>query len=95
MTKIRHVDMRFLDDVFEMQGGYVLDFSDRTFAEFFRSELTININDRKYFQGGTSKAKRLRTFLQMEKEPLVARSCGRSGSTGTQSAVHSMSRTKT
>jgi hypothetical protein len=65
--------MRFLDEVFEMQGGYVLDFSDRTFAEFFDSELSININDQTYFQGGSSKAKRLRTFLQIQKEPVVAR----------------------
>jgi hypothetical protein len=31
--------MRFFDWVFEMQDGYVLDFSDRTFAEFSDSEL--------------------------------------------------------
>jgi hypothetical protein len=73
MTKIRPIDMRFLDEVLEMQSGYVLDFSDRTFAEFFASELSININHQKYFQGGSSKAKRLRTFLQIEKEPVVAR----------------------
>ena len=73
MTKIRPIDMRFFDEVFEMQSGYVLDFSDRTFAEFFDSELSINIDTQKYFQGGSSKAKRLRTFLQIEKEPVVAR----------------------
>jgi len=73
MTKIRPIDMRFFDEVFEMQSGYVLDFSDRTFAEFFDSELSINIDAQKYFQGGSSKAKRLRTFLQTEREPVVAR----------------------
>jgi hypothetical protein len=67
------MDLRFFDEVFEMQSGYVLDFSDRTFAEFFDSELSININADKYFQGGSSKAKRLRTFLQLEKERVVAR----------------------
>jgi hypothetical protein len=73
MTKIRPIDMRLLDEVLEMQSGYVLDFSDRTFAEFFASELSVYINHQKYFQGGSSKAKRLRTFLQIEKEPVVAR----------------------
>jgi hypothetical protein len=73
MTKIKPIDMRLLDEVFEMQSGYVLDFSDRTFAEFFDSELCTNIDEQKYFQGGSSKAKRLRTFLQIEKEPVVAR----------------------
>ena len=73
MTKIRPIDMRFFDEVFEMQSGYVLDFTDRTFAEFFGSELSINIDAQRYFQGGSSKAKRLRTFLLIEKEPVVAR----------------------
>src|SRR3954463_5892157 len=73
MAKIRPIDMRFFDEVFEMQGGYVLDFSDRTFAEFFDSELSININAQTYYQGGSSKAKRLRTFLQIESEPVVGR----------------------
>ena len=37
--KIRAIDMRFLDDLFAMGGGYVLDFTNRTFAEFFEDEL--------------------------------------------------------
>jgi hypothetical protein len=61
---IRTIDMRLLDDLFEMGGGYVLDFSDRTFAAFFAEELGINIDDRRYFVEGTSKAKRLRYFLK-------------------------------
>jgi hypothetical protein len=31
-----------------MAGGYVLDFSDRTFAAFFIEELGINIDDSRY-----------------------------------------------
>lgn len=73
MAKIRAVDMRLLDDVFDMGGGYVLDFSNRTFSEFFASEVGVNIDDHKYFMEGSSKGKRLRAFLQMEPEPLVAR----------------------
>ena len=30
MPNIRALDMTLLDDIFEMGGGYVLDFSDRT-----------------------------------------------------------------
>lgn len=63
-TPIRSVDMRLIDDLFGMGGGYVLDFNDRTFAEFFRDDLNINIDDPKYQIEGTSKAKRLRCFLQ-------------------------------
>ena len=63
-TPIRAVDMRLIDDLFEMGGGYVLDFTDRTFAEFFHDDLGINIDDPKYQTEGTSKAKRLRYFLK-------------------------------
>ena len=35
-ARIRTVDMRVLDKVFGMEDGYVLDFSNRTYAEFFR-----------------------------------------------------------
>ena len=61
---IRTIDMRFIDDLFGMGGGYVLDFSDRTFAEFFAEELGINIDNPRYAAEGTSKAKRLRYFLK-------------------------------
>jgi hypothetical protein len=94
MTKIRPIDIRLLDEVLEMQSGYVLDFSDRTFAEFFASELSININHQKYFQGGSSKAKRLRTFLQIEKEPVVVRALCALWNTAMLSTAPSMSKMK-
>jgi hypothetical protein len=56
--------MRFLDDIFAMGSGYVLDFSNKTFAEFFSEELGINIDDPRYDAEGTSKGKRLRYFLK-------------------------------
>ena len=43
-AKLRTVDMRVLDKVFGMERGYVLDFSNRTFAEFFREELQVDID---------------------------------------------------
>ena len=62
--KIRSIDMRLIDDLFEMGGGYVLNFRNKTFAEFFDEELGINIDDSRYDVEGTSKAKRLRYFLK-------------------------------
>jgi hypothetical protein len=41
----------------------VLDFSDRSFSDFFTSELKVNIDDPKYAASGGSKGKRLRYFL--------------------------------
>ncbi len=73
MSNIRSIDMMFLDDIFDMGSGYVLNFSDRTFAEFFATELNIDINDPAYAKNGTSKAKRLRCFLQTVDRPTIVR----------------------
>lgn len=73
MSNIRALDMLFLDDVFDMGGGYVLDFSDRTFAQFFAEELNIAIDDPIYARNGSSKGKRLRCFLQTVVKPTVVR----------------------
>lgn len=64
MANLRTIDMLVVDDLFDMHGGYVLNFSDRTFTAFFAEELNIDISDPVYCQYGTSKAKRLRCFLQ-------------------------------
>lgn len=63
MPNIRLLDMQLVDELFEMGGGYVLDFSDRTMATFFAEEFNIDIDDDIYREQGTSKAKRLRCFL--------------------------------
>ena len=73
MPNIRSADMLVIDDLFDMGAGYVLDFSDRTFAQFFADELNIDIDDPLYAKNGTSKAKRLRCFLQTIDKPTVAR----------------------
>ena len=73
MVKWKHKDIRIIDNAFEMHGGYVLDFSDRTFAQFFDDELGLDIDADKYRANGTSKAKRLRTFLALEDEFTVSK----------------------
>lgn len=64
MPKIRPIDMSTLDEIFEMGGGYVLNFSDKTFAEFFAGELNIDIDDDRYDAEGTSKGRRMKYFLK-------------------------------
>ncbi len=73
MVNIKALDMRTIDRVFQMESGYVLDFSDRTIAEFFLDELNIDFNDPKFAVNGSSKAKRLRTFLQSVDKGTAAR----------------------
>ena len=63
-STVRSLDMPILDRVFGMEGGYVLDFSNRTFAAFFREELDVDIDDPCWEVEGGSKAKRLRYYLR-------------------------------
>ncbi|QPG63839.1 restriction endonuclease [Pseudomonas sp. BIGb0427] len=65
MPKIKPLDMKLLDLLFEMEGGYVLDFSNATFSRFFLGELEIDIDDPLFTADGTSKAKRFRSFLTL------------------------------
>jgi hypothetical protein len=69
MKNISSIDMLFLDELFETTNGYVLDFSDRTMAVFFAENLNIDIDDPAYRRNGSSKAKRLRCFLQTVDKP--------------------------
>ena len=55
MPKIRSIDILFLDEFFEMGGGYVLNFSDRTMSQFFAEELNVDIDDPMYAVYGGSK----------------------------------------
>ncbi|MCV9936114.1 abortive infection family protein [Boseaceae bacterium BT-24-1] len=73
MVSLKHSEMRVIDDAFDMNGGYVLDFSDRTMSEFFDDEFSINIYDEIYRFNGSSKAKHLRAFVATEDEYIVAR----------------------
>ncbi len=72
MVKLKRSDARTIDEALDMTSGYVLDFSDRTIAEFFEDEFGIEIYDEKYSFNGTSKAKRLRAFIEAEEAPVVS-----------------------
>ena len=58
------MDMPILDEVFVMGDGFVLNFSNRTFADFFREELQVDIDHPRWEAQGASKAKRLRYYLR-------------------------------
>jgi hypothetical protein len=66
MSALSTIEKQRFEDLFGMTSGYVLNFSDRTFAEFFRQEVGINIYEPRYAFNGTSKAKRLRAFWEIE-----------------------------
>ena len=64
IDKIRSSDIPLIDKVFAMEGGYVLNFSNQSFAEFFWEEFGVNIDDPRWSVQGGSKAKRLRYYLR-------------------------------
>ena len=58
------MDIPIIDRVFGMESGVVLNFSNRTFANFFHEELGVDIYDDRWAARGNSKANRLRCYLQ-------------------------------
>jgi hypothetical protein len=73
MAALTTTDMKLIDSVFGMYGGYVLDFSNDRFAAFFNRDLGIDIYADKYAIHGTSKGKTLRGFLEVANNSDVAR----------------------
>lgn len=70
MSSLTDIEKRYFEKLFGMQTGYVLDFSDPKFGEFF-SRHKVNIHGSKYQTYGTSKAKKLRAFWEQESDILV------------------------
>lgn len=70
MSGLTDIEKRYLDKILGMGSGYVLDFSDATFAEFFR-RFAVDIHAAKYQTYGTSKAKKLRAFWEQEPDAIV------------------------
>jgi len=61
MARLNSIDRKLLEDLLGMRSGYVLDFTDPSYAAFFR-EADIDINRPRFAVNGTSKAKRMRSF---------------------------------
>jgi len=73
VSSLKAIEKRVFEDLFGMASGYVLDFSNNTFAEFFREIVNIDIYAPKYDFNGDSKAKRLRAFWETEPDVLVGK----------------------
>ncbi len=73
MSPLSVADRRVLEKFLRMDGGYVLDFSDRTFGEFVLDAVGLDIHDQKYTTQGTSKAKKLRAFWKLEPDYTVGK----------------------
>ena len=73
MADLTMLEKRKLETLLGMSSGYVLDFSNRTFAEFFSETARRNIYAATYDYGSGSKANRMRAFWQKEDNQLVGK----------------------
>jgi len=75
LVQLKKSDFSFIENAmaFPQGFGYVLDFSDRTIAEFFEDEFEIDFSDQKYYVKGTSKRLRLLAFIEIEDSYTVAK----------------------
>ena len=73
MSSLKMLERNCLEEIFGMGGGYVMDFSNRTFREFFRESVRVDIYSEKYAATGASKANRLRAFIELEADPFVGK----------------------
>lgn len=73
MSLLRPSQTAKFEKLFGMNGGYVLNFSDSSFASFFGQVADIDIHADEYCQYGSSKAKKLRCFWNKAEGALLGR----------------------
>ena len=73
MSDLSSIEKVKIEKIFEMEGGYVLDFSNRTFQEFISENTNIDISDGKYDYASGSKANRLKAFWAKEANYIVGK----------------------
>jgi len=73
MSDLTFIEKTKLERLFDMGGGYVLDFSNRTFQEFVADSVGLDIYTDKYEYMSGSKANRLRAFWANEPNQIVGK----------------------
>jgi hypothetical protein len=73
MANLKTVEKISLEKYFDMDIGYVCNFSNRIFKDFVFENAGIDIYTKKYAQNGESKANRLRIFWKEEQNHIVGK----------------------
>ena len=73
MAKLTSVEKMTLEKFLGMSGGYVLDFTNRSFQEFVLDNAQIDIYKERYCYDSGSKANRLRAFWDKEENFIVGK----------------------
>jgi len=72
VSTLTEVDKRYLEKILGMGSGWVLDYSDMAFAQFFNRH-RVDIHGTKYQTYGTSKAKKMRVFWETAPDAVVGK----------------------
>jgi len=73
MANLSFVEKQVLENILDMDNGYVLDLSNRNFREIVYDATDLDIYSEKYNDYGESKANRLRSFWTKESNQLVSK----------------------
>lgn len=73
MSGLTRFERMKFEKLFGMGSGYVLDFSNRTFQEFFYESIGIEIYEERFAKNGGSKANHLRAFWELESDSHVSK----------------------
>ena len=73
MSNLSFAEKHKLEKLLGMGGGYVLDFSNRTFQQFVFDSVAKDIEDSKYARASGSKANHLRAFWEKEPNHVVGK----------------------
>lgn len=73
MSNLTFTEKNKFEQLLGMKTGYVLDFTNRSFAEFVLDSTGRDIYDSRYDYGSGSKANRLRAFWQKEENAVVGK----------------------
>jgi len=73
MSNLSINDKNLLTTFLQMKGGFVLDFTDKTFKELILESVSIDIYEDKYNQTTSGKAARLKAFWDIEANHIVGK----------------------
>ena len=76
MSSLKTLEKEPFEDLLRMSTGYVLHFTNATFASLFEESVGKDIYDDRYLKHGDSKAKRLRAFWETEDDEVVGKVLG-------------------
>jgi len=72
MSSLTSIEKRLLEDSLQMSDGYVLDFTNREFSDAIKESSSCEIYADNYSCYGDAKAKRLRSFWEIENDTVTA-----------------------